>query len=200
MAVLPDVVTNANDPLLVAMGLPDDHAEAMRILTGRRERLVAACMGGAGFDYQPEIDDEISAANALSQNALSIEERQRWTVAYGGEPTLASGTVSAKGCFAEASERVYLLNAFADTLGAYLMTINDDPLVVAATALRQECRDKLNLAEPGPGLDQSAIDADASCDAEMLASRAAALRRVSIEYLELHYDEIRSFGETTANL
>lgn len=189
--VVPAAVLAADDPLFVAMGLPDNPDEVSQILRGRHERLVAGCMAMHGFEqYVPESGDNTDGhLNAAIVNDLPLGERKAWLEAWRGP-----GDADHPGCVDQFKEQVYPLAAFPDELAPYLSAISDDPRFVEAGDEYDRC-----VATVPPASDGSPNSvALAQCGAALEEIRHAVYREQVLKFLQLHYDEVAQFGRVGA--
>jgi hypothetical protein len=189
---VPAEVLAADDPLFVAMGLPDDPDEVQRILKGRHERLVDACMAAHGYEmYVPEADDNTDGhLNAETMNALSPEDRQGWLQAWRGSAGDAD-----PGCVDQFNEQVYPLAGIPE-LGPYLTAISDDPQFIEAGSVYDACMLNYPIRADGTR-DPRTLD---ECIEPLDEVRHTVYREQVLEFLRLHHDEVQEFGRSGASL
>lgn len=182
----------ADDPLFVAMGLPDDPDEVAQILSGRHERLVDECMVGRGIDaYVPESGENADGhLNAAVMNTLSTEARRAWVTAWRG-----SGDGGDLGCVDQFNELVYPLAAFPE-LGPYLDSILDDQRFIDASQRYATC-----VAQIVPvSSEVPDVPATGDCRAPLEEVRHTVYREKVIAFLEVYFEEVAKFGRDGALL
>jgi len=195
VSVLPEEVLAAANPLLVAMGLPDDSHEAELIVSGRRERLISDCMAAAGFVYEPEIGEVAAKSNVDYQYKLTIDQRRQYLKTYSNVDSGGPG-----GCFEQASDRVYVVNHFGDAIAEALKPAATDPAVEQANRDRSQCladngMDELTLPPPPELNDEYLLCVQILADAQ-----DAAFRLVALEFLRENFLAVQAFGEEMSQL
>ncbi|MDP1859148.1 MAG: hypothetical protein Q8K82_10775 [Gemmatimonadaceae bacterium] len=187
---LPDEVRAADDPLFVAMGLPDDPDAVSRILTQRHEHLVDACMESRGIEaYVPESGDNADGhVNAETMGSMSLEDRQAWVEAWRG-----TGNGGEPGCVDQFNELVYPLAAFPE-LAPYLNSILDDPRFIEAGRRYDACMAQYPLGTN----DLPDVQATTDCSQPLEEVRHTVYREQVIAFLEVHYKEVADFGRRSA--